>query len=303
MAVQEGTARSASPQSFEINPLSDLMGAEVVGLDLREPMSAQTKEAVYQSFLKRQVLVFRGQALSKQQQIDFTQQFGTLERHAKQNKGTDSYPLLHVVNNLNAAGEPAELRSSRWHSDKSFRPAPSMATILHAIELPPSGGDTCFANMYAAYEALPASERTMLDDVNVVHSWIDSREHAPTRVFSDEERRDAPPMTHPIARPHPETGRRALFLGTHAAFIEGLAPDEGRALIERLEAHATQDNFIFRHRWQAGDVLMWDNRCLLHRADSNFEVTKHPRVLHRTCLRGTPTSAAGEALLRAQGTL
>jgi len=281
--------RIVEASSFELCRLTDTMAAEVIGLDLKEPMDAPTREAIYQAFLDNQILVFRDQDLSKEQQVAFTEQFGTLERHTLTNRGASDSPFVHIVTNLGADGKPTGvLKSTRWHSDKSFRPAPSMATILHARVLPPNGGDTVFANMYAAYEALGAPKKAELDQVRVVHSWELSRENI-GRTLSKAEIDDAPPSTHPLARVHPDTGRRALFMGMHASHFEGGSIEEGRARIEALEEHATQEAFLYRHNWRQGDLLMWDNRCLLHRADPNFEVAHHPRVMHRTCLRGTPT--------------
>jgi taurine dioxygenase len=283
------TAAPVALAGVRILPLSDLMAAEVIGLDMSRPLDPVTREAVHQAFLDYQLLVFRDQTLSKPQQIAFTEQFGTLERHTKFNIGQDDYPLVHVVSNLGPDGKPSgTVKSTLWHSDKSFRPEPSMATILHAITMPPDGGDTVFANMYAAYEALPEREKEFLRGKKVVHSWALSRENI-GRVMSEDEIRDAPPNAHPLARVHPETGRTSLFLGMHASHIEGMPFEEGRAKILELEAHATKPEFTFRHTWRRGDMLMWDNRCLLHRADPNFDAAAFPRVLHRTCLRGTPT--------------
>ena len=265
------------------------MAAEVTGLDLRQLLDTPTRNAVLEAFHGNQILVFRDQDLTKDEQIAFTEQFGTLERHALSNRGTSDSPFVHLVTNLDVAGRPTgKLGSTRWHSDKSFRPEPSMATILHAKILPPNGGDTCFANMYAAYEALDEVEKGELDALKVVHSWELSRENI-DRKLSAEEIADAPPQTHPLARVHPETGRKGLFMGMHASHLEGMDMAEGRARIEALEVHATQERFTYRHNWRVGDLLMWDNRCLLHRADPNFDVALYPRVLHRTCLRGTPT--------------
>ncbi len=274
---------------FEVNPLSELMAAEVVGLDLSQPFDEATREAVYDAFVTYQVLVFRDQELTKAQQVAFTEQFGTLERHTLGNRGADAFPMVHVVSNLNAEGQPSgKLGSLEWHTDKSFRPAPSMATILHGIQLPPSGGDTCFANMYVAYEALSEAEKVELDEVRVVHSWVMSRANL-GRTMSEAEKRDAPDTAHPLVRMHPDTRCKCLFMGTHASYLEGMPIEEGRARIEQLEAYATQERFVYRHQWRLGDVLMWDNRCLLHRADANFDAARYARVLNRTCLRGTPT--------------
>jgi taurine dioxygenase len=289
-ATSESSATAGS--GFEVRPLSDAMAAEVIGLDLSRPLGDAAREAVYEAFLKHQLLVFRDQKLDKPQQIAFTEQFGTLERHTLRNKGLDDFPLVHVVSNLNEANKPSgTVNSTLWHSDKSFRPEPSLATILHAVTLPPDGGDTVFANMYAAYDGLTDAEKAELDGVRVIHSWELSRENI-GRVMSEEEKRDAPSMSHLLVRTHPETGRKCLFMGMHASHLEDMPMAEGRARIEALEAHATQPQFIYRHRWRAGDFLMWDNRCLLHHADPNFDAALYPRVLHRTCLRGaTPESS------------
>jgi taurine dioxygenase len=279
--------RSTPGQDFKVSPLAPLMAAEVVGLDLREPLDPATRQAVYDNFVRYQVLAFRDQSLTKPEQIAFTKQFGTLERHVASNRGGD-IPLLHVVSNLNAEGKPSgKVKSTTWHSDKSFRPEPSMATILHAVVMPPGGGDTCFANMYAAYDALDDAEKAALNGLRVIHSWELSQQKSGLRA-TEEEIRDAPPMSHRLVRVHPDSGRKCLFMGLHASHIDGWPMQDGRALLAKLEAHATQDRFVYRHKWHAGDVLMWDNRCLLHRADPNFDAALYPRVLHRTCLRGTP---------------
>jgi alpha-ketoglutarate-dependent taurine dioxygenase len=151
--------------------------------------------------------------------------------------------------------------------------------------MPPDGGETCFANMIAAYEALPDAEKAQLDGVRVVHSWEVSRARSGSRA-TPEEIADAPPMMHPLVRTIPETGRKTLFMGELAVYIEGRPEAEGRARLAQLTAHAVQERFVYRHRWQAGDLLMWDNRCLLHCANTNFDAARFPRVLQRTCLRG-----------------
>jgi len=276
----------AQPE-LTVTPLSPVLGAEIGGLDLSRPLAPETRDAVWRAFGRYHLLVFPGQDLTKRQQVAFSEQFGELERHTLRNQGQDDEPFVQVVSNLGADGQPTgKVGSTMWHTDKSFRPQPSFATILHARTLPPDGGDTCFANMILAYEALPEAERDALDGVKVVHSWELSRENI-GRVMSEEEKRDAPTNAWPLARLHPDTGRRALFMGMHASHLEGQPQAEGRARIEALETHSTQDRFTYRHKWRAGDMLMWDNRCLLHRADPNFDAATHPRVLHRTCLRGT----------------
>jgi alpha-ketoglutarate-dependent taurine dioxygenase len=279
-------ARSRSGRAFDIRPLSTVLGAEVIGLDLAQPLDTAARNCVYEAFVRYHVLCFRDQRLDKQQQIAFTEQFGTLERHIARNRGSDN-PLVHTVSNLGADGKPSgKVGSQEWHTDKSFRPEPSLATILHAIVMPPNGGDTCFANMYAAYDALSEADKAELDSVRVIHSWeLSQQKHG--RAATPEEIADAPPMSHPLVRVHPDTGRKCLFMGVHASHFDGRPMAEGRERLAALEAHATQARFVYRHKWIAGDMLMWDNRCLLHRADANFDAAQFPRVLHRTCLRGT----------------
>jgi alpha-ketoglutarate-dependent taurine dioxygenase len=279
-------ARPIEATDFAVLKLSPLFAAEVVGLDLRRPLSEPARHRVYDAFVDYHVLAFRDQQLTADEQIAFTEQFGTLERHIARNRGSDN-PWVHTVSNLGPDGRPSgTVKSTTWHTDKSFRPEPSLATILHAVTMPPDGGDTCFANMYAAYDALSEADKAALDGLKVVHSWELSREKQGQKA-TPEEIRDAPPMAHPLVRLHPDTGRKCLFMGEHASHIEGWPIAEGRALLARLEAHATLERFVYRHRWRPGDLLMWDNRCLLHRADPNFDAALYPRVLHRTCLRGT----------------
>ncbi len=275
----------AETVNLAIAPLSPQLGASITGIDLGQPLAEATRRAIHDAFVRHHVLCFRDQKLDEAQQIAFSGQFGTLERHIARNR-TGANPLVNIVSNLGPDGQPSgKLSSTRWHTDKSFRQLPSLATILHALVMPPDGGETCFADMVAAYEALPQDEKARLDGLKVVHSWELSRERAGGKA-TPEEIADAPPMTHPLVRTIPETGRKALFMGEHAAYIEGLPRDEGYAQLARLTAHAIEERFVYRHKWTLGDMLMWDNRCLLHRANPNFDAAKFPRVLQRTCLRG-----------------
>jgi alpha-ketoglutarate-dependent 2,4-dichlorophenoxyacetate dioxygenase len=272
--------------AFALEPLSPVLGAAISGIDLRTPLGERMQRAVYDAFVHYHVLCFRDQHLDPEQQIAFSEQFGTLERHMARNRGTGN-PLVHIVSNLNGDGAPSgKVGSTGWHSDKSFRPEPSLATILHAQVMPPEGGETCFANMIAAYEALPAATRAELKDLRIVHSWELSRARLGMQA-TPEEIADAPPLTHRLVRTIPETGQKALFMGEHASHVEGRGVPESRTLLDALTAHAVGERFVYRHKWRAGDMLMWDNRCLLHRANPNFDAARYPRVLHRTCLRGS----------------
>src|SRR4051794_3349032 len=239
-AAQDLTAPDLAAPDFAVCPLSPLFAAEIVGLDLRRKLSETVRQQVYDAFVRYHVLCFRDQSLTKDEQIAFSERFGTLERHIARNRGSDN-PWVHTVSNLGADGRPSgKVNSTSWHTDKSFRPEPSLATILHAVTMPPNGGDTCFANMYAAYETLSDEEKAALDGLHVIHSWELSCEKQGQRA-TPEEIRDAPPMSHKLLRVHPDTGEKCLFMGEHASHIEGWPMEKGRALLARLEAHATEE--------------------------------------------------------------
>lgn len=278
--------------AYEIRPLENTFAAEVVGLDLHETLDESTRAAIRAAFAAHHVLVFREQQLDKQAQLDFTLQFGDLDVHAAMNAG-DDVPEVHTVSNLNAEGqpEPGKLGSTHWHSDKSYRQVPSTATFLHAIDVPEGGGDTWFADMASALDALPPERQQYLSSLRVVHSWERSVAKTQGSTISAKEREQWPAVAHPLTPRHPENGRKAIFIGQHASHIEGLPLREGETLIADLQTHCTQSRFIYKHQWRAGDLLMWDNRCLLHRAMDNFDTQSQRRVLHRTVTRGSAVPA------------
>ena len=286
-------AATAEQDSLEIITFDAPFGAAIAGVDLGAVSDAGQCAAIRKAFLDRQILVFRGQQLEKPAQIRFTEQFGELELPLNRDYLGADFPALHVVTNLDAEGRLKDRKvlanpgNYFWHTDASYMPVPAMATLLYAIQVPPEGGDTAFANLSLAYDALPESTKTRIDGMKAVHSWAQSRINSGSRPATDEENRNAPPVAHPLVRTHPETGRKGLYLGNHTSHIEGLPVDEGRALLTELLAHVTDARFVYRHRWQPGDLVMWDNRCLVHRASDDFDFTTHPRVLHRTVLRGT----------------
>ena len=273
--------------TLAIRPLSDVLAAEVRGVDLRAPLGAGDRAALHRAFLDRHVLCFRGQQLDKPAQLAATRQFGALDVHIQRNKGGE-VPLVHTVSNLDAGGRPkpeaAARGNLRWHSDKSYRTAPSCATFLHAVQVPAEGGRTEFANMNLAFEACAPARRAAFRRMKVVHDWVRSCRKSGEREASAEEAAVYPPVAHPLVRRHPESGREAFFIGNHASHILGMDRAAGEALLEEIEAHSTAGRFVYRHRWRPGDLLMWDNRCLLHRAEA---WTGGARVLHRTVTRGT----------------
>jgi taurine dioxygenase len=276
---------NSGPAPFTIRPLSDKFAAEIVGLDLRNPLDGATRKAVLDALVNYKAICFRDQALGGEQQVAFTQQFGTLELFVIANRGRDNpLPLLNIVTNLGRDGKPTgDLETKRWHTDKSFLSTPCFATILHPVILPPIGGETCFADMAVAYEAMPAHEKAKLENARIVHSREYSMRRAGKAPTPQEIVDAGPPMSHPLVRVNPHSGRKGFFMGEHASHLEG-QESAGRAPIDALEAYATQDHFVYRHAWRKGDVLMWDNGSLLHRGADNFNVEVQTRVLHRTVL-------------------
>lgn len=271
--------------------LSPAGGVSIAGTDLAKPLSPALREAILAAFRDHHILVFRDQDLSKEEQFAFTRQFGEIEDHVGRHTAAARYGLVHTVTNLGDDGQPTAKLSAagnyHWHTDKSYHAVPSLMTLLHARELPPAGGDTQFANMAMAYEALPEATKRRIAGLRAVHSWAASRRRAGAPPPSEIEMRERPPVDHPLVRTHPETGVKVLYIGNHASHILGIPEEEGEALLLELLEHATQPQFVYTHHWHDGDLVMWDNRCLLHRALANYEMAKHRRVLHRTVVTGT----------------
>jgi alpha-ketoglutarate-dependent taurine dioxygenase len=272
-------------------PLSDVAGGEITGVDLAQPLSPPLRDAIMRAFLDHRVLVFRDQRLTKDQQYELTLNFGEIEGHVGRLASGDRWPLVHTVDNLDDNGQPSvtprDIGNYFWHTDKSYHQAPSLLTMLHAVELPPDGGDTEFANTAAGYAALSDETKRAIAGLEVVHCWEVSRRNTGGRLATEDEVRERPPVTHPLVRTHPDTGEKCLYLGLHTSHVVGMPEADGRALLDRLLAHTTEPRFIYAHAWRAGDLVLWDNRCLLHRASRNYDMSRHRRVLHRTVVKGT----------------
>ena len=270
--------------------LSNAGGVEMPPMDLSKPLCEVEKQLIREAFLEHHILVFRDQKLSKPEQAAFTEQFGELESHvARQHDGSGT-PIVHTVSNLDAEGKPSYKPTTHgnyfWHTDKSYHAKPSLATLLHAIELPKRGGATQFANISLAYDALPEERKQAFTNLKVVHSWEANRRNTKNRPATEEEKRDRPPVTHPMIRTHPETGRKVLYIGIHTSHIIGMSMVESRTLLDELADFCAQDKFVYTHEWQPGDLVMWDNRTLLHRANANYGMNKERRILHRTVIKG-----------------
>lgn len=184
-----------------------------------------------------------------------------------------------------------QLANMLWHSDSSFKPVPSLCSLLSARIVPPEGGATEFASTRCAYPALPDGLKQRVKDAVAVHDFSWSRDQVRPGFFTEKERAEYPPVRHPLVRRNPVNGREALFLGAHASHIVGLSVEGGRALLKELLEHVTQPQFCYRHEWQEGDLIIWDNRCVLHRA-TPFDTTRHKRLMQRTTVSGDPAELA-----------
>ncbi len=262
--------------------LSEPLGVSIDDIDLSRPLTRSEHACIVAALLERHVVVFPRQQLTREQQHAFTAQFGEVESHGGGRPGKRQ-DVAHITANLDADGNPSDRFAKganyRWHTDKPYYAVPPAITTLYAVELPPAGGDTEFANTALAYDALPGDMKRRLEGLRVTFQWEHGRRPG---YYANE----LSPVDHPLVRTHPETGREALYLGHHATGIVGLPEAKGAALLNELLAHATQPRFTKAHRWRVGDLVMWDNRCLLHRAVANYEMTKYRRIMHRNVVRG-----------------
>jgi taurine dioxygenase len=276
--------------SLEIRPLSDILGAEITGIDLAKPINDETFAKVHQAHLDYLVIVFRDQNLDPQQQSDFAERFGPLIEFPATHLAVPGHPCVTMISTKREKGAFIGLPDAgvMWHSDQSFTETPSLGSMLFALEVPDTGGDTGFANLYAAYDALPAELRRVVEDRTAVFFTGRLRKDRPDSGQYKDEQRYRPPCSHPIIRTHPESGRKSIFTNQqHTISIDGLPEDEGRDILERLVAHCTREEFVYWHRWRKGDLTFWDNRCTVHKADlSRMDDPTYVRHMHRTMISG-----------------
>ena len=277
---------------LRIRRLSYPLGAEITGLDIREALDEGTVAAIRAAFLEHCVLLFRGVALTQAQHVAFSRRFGDLEKtpEFRTRDRVPAHPEILLVSNRPRPGESIRAYVGEgWHSDRSNTTRPAMASLLRAAEIPEVGGDTMFSNLYRAYETLSDGMKKMIAGLEGVHMLDVPRQVDTSTAERAAETRRSNITAQPLVRVHPETGRKALFVGEHKLKrIAGMSEEEGRPLIKFLCAHAARAQFIYRHRWQQDDLLMWDNRCTNHLAVYDFDRTKI-RHMERTTVIGTPS--------------
>jgi taurine dioxygenase len=267
------------------------LGAEIRGVDLRR-LGADAFAAIHRAWLDNLVLLFRNQDLSDSELIGFSRRFGELDLAPIQETGrrfVEGMPELYVVSNVVKDGEPIGSLGhgeAVWHTDMSYLPDPPMASMLYALEIPPTGGNTEFVNMYSVYEALPADLKRRIAGLRVKHDGTyNSGGYVRQGVTPTDDPRESPGVFHPLVCTHPETRRRMLYLGRRRnAYIEGFDLAESEALLDALWAYTDRTEFAWHTVWQVGDLVLWDNRCTMHRRDPFDPAAR--RVMHRTQIKG-----------------
>ena len=295
--------------AIEVTPLHPTLGAELRGVDLTRPVTPELFTEIEAAFNRHGILVFPEQPVTDEQQLAFSRLFGPLEVNpnyagAKMRLRADVADIsnLDPEGRVLARDDPRNLfnlGNQLWHTDSSFKRIPAKCSLLSARELPPpgpmGGGETEFADLRAAWDALPEAKKRGLEGLVVEHSIFRSRSQIGFADFNDEIYRQLPPVPQALVRHHPASGRTSLYLASHASHIIGWPVERGRALIEELIAFATQPQFVYRHSWTVGDLVIWDNRCTMHRGRP-YDATQR-RVLHRTTVSDVANTLEQEALV------
>jgi alpha-ketoglutarate-dependent 2,4-dichlorophenoxyacetate dioxygenase len=294
--------------AITVVPVTPSFAAEVGDVDLSGPLDPTDLQSIKDAFAKYAVLIFPDQHLSQDQHLDFAKHFGPLETTIgvyRKDAPLRVRKEFADVSNLNHDNEVwgkesrhrmFQMANRIWHTDSSFKRLPALASMLYARSIPSVGGHTEFADERAAYDALPEDMKRRLASLVAEHSIFNSRARLGFTNFSDEERRELPPVPQVLVRTIPESGRKSLYLASHAGRIFGMGETEGRALIDELIAHATQRQFVYTHRWRLYDLVMWDNRCTMHRG-TEFDDLRWKRDVQRATVSDIATSCEQEGIV------
>ena len=294
--AQAGTGSGAADTTLRITPLHPLFAARAEGLDLRLPLNAAEVAAITAAMDRYAVLVFPGQHFEGDQQLAFGRHFGEVEdvpTLVDQGRRRLADTRVNDISNLGVDGNilPTDdrrrmfnLGNLLWHSDSSFKPVPAQYSMLHARVIPPEGGETEFADMRAAWDALPEKMKAEVRDLVCEHSLIFSRAQLGFDEFTPEEMARCTPVPQRLVRRHPGSGRLSLYLSAHIGRIQGWQRPEAMALIRELTEFATQREFVYSHSWTVGDLVVWDNRCTMHRG-RRYEDKTYPRDMRRVTLK------------------
>jgi taurine dioxygenase len=278
----------AAQSAAMITSLTSHTGAEVVGVDLAQPLDDTHRDRLNRAFVEHSVLVFRDQHLSPRQLLNAVQWFGEVFPQHNTRFALPDCPQIHYISNQDFFPDGKRyIPGEGFHTDHSNASEPPKATVLHAVQLPDRGGDTQFVNMHRAYEDLSPATKARVEGLRAVHVYQSRHSERKLMALSDAARRKVPnAVLHPLVRTHPESGRKAIYLNPiRIEGIVGMEEGQALALLEELLVHATQARYEYRHRWRQGDMVMWDNRCLLHKANGDYDM-RQVRYLYRVMLKG-----------------
>jgi taurine dioxygenase len=293
--VAQPQLKSSQPRDwpFEVKPLHPVLGCEISGITLDQAVSPTLFAKVYEAFLEYELILFHNVDLPPATQVAFARNFGEVQLHVLHDQyGYPDHPEIYLLSNLDKDGNPSGKHPDKgtlyWHTDGSWRERTGQATMMYSQIVPPPGlgGETQFADMYSAYDLLPAALKAKIEGRRAIHNldFSRTRRHGED-LLTAKQKSEVPPIAHPIMRTHPETGRKAIFLGDHAESIEGMDYDEGRALIEEANMTITPPERVYSHTWTPRQCIVWDNRCTLHRA-TGFDEARQKRVMRRCTING-----------------
>lgn len=295
---------------ISVHPIGKHIGAEIRGVDLTQPVDDATFNQIADAFFKHEVVFFRNQKITPAQQVEFTRRFGILEQHVRKESRLPGHPEILVVSNLldeNGKAIGAQDAGRFWHSDLSYKREPSMLSALYAVEVPVAAdgtvlGDTSFTSTTAAYDALPEEKKKRLQGLKNIHSYRYYREKniqaqkdeqargvrtVQEHVLTEEQLNSVPDVEVPVVRTHPVTKRKGLFVNeAHTPRITGVDEAESRRLLKEICEHVIRPEFQYQHKWQAGDLLMWDNCAAQHKANFDYDLPMR-RLMYRTTVRGS----------------
>jgi alpha-ketoglutarate-dependent 2,4-dichlorophenoxyacetate dioxygenase len=293
--------------TITVNAITPDFVAEIYDVDLHEPVPAKDFDAIQQAFWKYSVLIFPDQALTQPQQLAFSGRFGPIERERTLDpKATPSRfdgafaDISNLTNEGKIWGETSRQRMYKlgnrlWHTDSSFKRLPSLTSLLYASTVVPIGGHTEFADQRAAYDALPDSKKKKLEGLIAEHCISHSRKRTGFSEFNEDEQKRLPPVPQLLVRTIPQNRRKSLFVASHAGRIYGMPDAEGRALIDELIEHTTQRQFVYTHRWRPNELVMWDNRCTMHRG-TDFDDLRHVRDMRRVTVSDVANTCEQEGV-------
>ncbi len=278
--------------ALQIKPLCDALGAEVIGLDLSQPWVGEDGAAVQDAFLEHHLLCFRGEPLSPVEFANVARRFGEPQLQLLRDQRDADAPEVSILDSTYATSEdkPKDMRRMRltgWHTDDSYLEVPAKATLLQSIEIPDSGGQTSFCNSRMAYEDLSPSEARRLDGLHAAHRYDTARAPVPPKSRSQAELDETPEVVHPLVRTHEDTGKKAFYFNANRTDrVMDVAPADSEALLEWIHGRMTQPRYRYDHEWRVGDLLIWDNRCLVHSVNMDFPVGQR-RLHQRILLQGS----------------